>query len=186
MNESKCRSLGKLFSREEMVWWGRKCKWKKEMNSGNGGKKTKNKKTKKWGPKFTLFFSLRKGKNQEEWMKKNSKIFKNKWHQFQKKKEFNFEGEKNKFSRMIKNKECHFSKKKKKKSFSKGLQKSIKVFFSKEKIQIKKQMRITHLKAMEQQSTHHLKSNFKFWSLASKTPGAKVEKTLDYLPFKLR
>ena len=39
MNESKFRSLGEWFSREEMVWRGRKCKWRKWVNSDNGGRK---------------------------------------------------------------------------------------------------------------------------------------------------
>ena len=41
--------------------------------------------------------------------KKNSKIFKDRWHQFQEK--VNFEGRKDKFSKIIKNKGSHFSKK---------------------------------------------------------------------------
>ena len=41
--------------------------------------------------------------------KKNKKLFKDRWYQFQK--NFNFEGRKNKFSRMVKNKGYHFSKK---------------------------------------------------------------------------
>ena len=36
MNESKFRSLGKWFSKEEMVWEWRKWKWKKLVNSNNG------------------------------------------------------------------------------------------------------------------------------------------------------
>ena len=38
MNESKLGSLGRWFPREEMVKWGRKCKWKKRVNSDNGGR----------------------------------------------------------------------------------------------------------------------------------------------------
>ena len=87
--------------------------------------------------------------------KKNSKIFKDRWHQFQEK--VNFEGRKDKFSKIIKNKGSHFSKKisnfkEEKKIFFKGLQKSIKVFFLKGEIQIKekKERKITHLKIVEQ------------------------------------
>ena len=39
MNEIKFRSLGKWFSMEEMVRWWRKCKWKKLVNSNNGGRR---------------------------------------------------------------------------------------------------------------------------------------------------
>ena len=41
MSEGKWRSLGKCFFREEMVSWRRKFKWKKEVNSDNGGRKLK-------------------------------------------------------------------------------------------------------------------------------------------------
>ena len=41
MSEGKWRSLGKCFFTEEMVSWRRKFKWKKEVNSDNGGRKLK-------------------------------------------------------------------------------------------------------------------------------------------------
>ena len=55
-------------------------------------------------------------------------------------------------------------KKKKKKNFFKGLQKSIKVSHLKRKFKSKKkrEWKITHIKIVEQQGTHHLKSNPKF------------------------
>ena len=59
MNESKFRSLGKWFVRKEMVWGGRKFKWRKYVNSDNegrkkseeGGVKTKRWRQRRWGPK---------------------------------------------------------------------------------------------------------------------------------------
>ena len=51
----------------------------------------------------------------------------------------------------------------------------------------KKERGKSHIsKIVKQQGTHHLKYNPKFWSFVSKTPGSKVEKSLGYLPFKLR
>ena len=51
MSEGMLRSLGKCFFREEMVQGRRKSKWKKEVNSDNGGRRKKEeikeKKTKK-------------------------------------------------------------------------------------------------------------------------------------------
>ena len=59
------RGLGKWFSREEMVWRGRKCKWMKCVNSNNGereksaGKKKRWRQRKREGQKFPppLFFT---------------------------------------------------------------------------------------------------------------------------------
>ena len=66
------RGLGKWFSREEMVWRGRKCKWMKCVNSNNGereksaGKKKKMKTKKEGGskippPLFYLSFWVNSG-----------------------------------------------------------------------------------------------------------------------------
>ena len=62
----------------------------------------------------------------------------------------------------------------KKKIFFKGLQKSIKVFFFKREIQInqikKRERKVIHLKTMEQQITHHLKSKFQILIFCRRNP----------------
>ena len=101
---------------------------------------------------------------------------------------------------MNKNKGYHFSKKRKfqilnskfqiskEKIFFKELKKSTKVFLLKRGNQVKekRERKITHLKIVEQQDTHHLKSNPKFWSFAGETLGSKIKKPLGYLPFRSR
>ena len=234
MNESKFRSLGEWFSREEMVWRGRKCKWRKWVNSDNGGRKKSeeeglklkdedkgdevkktqqlkfdwvdsvhSQKKKKFLRNFFVLFFFKREKNKKGWMKKKiSKIFKDRWHQFQEK--FNFGGKKIKFQRWSRTKGIIFQKKKvwnskfqisnfkfqisKEKKNFKELQKSTKVFLLKREIQVKekRKRKITHLKIVEQQETHHLKSNPKFWSFAGKTSGSKIEKPIGYLLFRSR
>ena len=79
------RGLGKWFSREEMVWRGRKCKWMKCVNSNNGereksaGKKKRWRQRKREGQKFPPLFFTWVAESTQVWLSFLSQLLKKKF-----------------------------------------------------------------------------------------------------------